>query len=182
MAPRPIACMLSAALAVGGCMFPSFDGMGGSGDPEAKANRSGTVPGDPGADASTTATPEASTTTTADAATPDSGASAPAKNFACGSSLRCALGSEVCCGHTIDTECRSATASANDCDGVTHCGDTRDCAGTGEQCCYNTNTKLGTCRTGCTGSSDLIVCEPGNATCPGSKKCNGRYFGLAYCI
>jgi hypothetical protein len=174
--PRASLSCIFAAAGVAGC-FPSFDHMSG-GAPDAATESSGTQPttpdasndGDGGAPPST---PEAGV---------EASVNAPPALFSCGfdAETRCKLGVEVCCGLLLGFECRMP-GHTNDCDGIAHCGDKADCKGAGEQCCYDKQSNVGSCKTSCS-SGDLIVCDKQKPTCPGSMSCFGNWYGLPYCF
>jgi hypothetical protein len=169
-----IAAMLGAA----GCLIPSFDHMSGGA-------RDADVPPPPKVDAATNDDAGGRAPIGSADASGEASPDAPPSLFACGvdTKLRCKLGVEVCCGLTLDDECRTPE-STNDCEGIAHCGDKADCKGAGEQCCYNKDARVASCKTSCsTGNGDeLVVCDKQKPTCPGNASCFGNWFGVPYCF
>lgn len=178
-----IGLVTSLATGMVACLVPSFDGMSGAEDGDGGGTRSA----DSGSGKKDGSAGDPSSSDAGGGAAPSSDAAPDATpanaRFSCGSSgTRCALHTETCCGITASTEpeCRPI-ATPGACEGTIPCGDSADCSG-GRVCCYDMNTRRGSCEATCSGSSRMTICDPDKPTCPGSGNCYGRFWGLPYCI
>lgn len=185
----------AAAFAIGGvaCLVPSFDDMGGDdakAEPTPRTDESGDAATTTSASSSSGAGSSTSSSSGGSSAPTDAGPDAKPATFWCGSKMtECVSGAETCCGVFASTEsvCRPL-GNPGSCTGTVPCGGAADCGGV-KACCYRGSVGsagTGACEASCDESDAsryaYTICDPRKPICPGTTKCNGRIFGLAYCI
>jgi hypothetical protein len=179
--------MLAASLLVGGCLFPSVEGLGGgTGGASSDAADGGVLTSsaqDP-TPASTTGasvpagTPDASTSSAGDAAAAGAGAGL----IACGTDP-CAVGANICCTTVGGDSCQAPSTSGfcTSVEGgsILECDGNEDCAG-GTVCCFLESEKTAKCRTSCPGPGKTM-CNGATPDCPSGQTCSGSLSGHKVC-
>lgn len=185
---RFIVATVVAVGALAGCLFPSFDGLKGTGKAEPDDDDDTVEPGKDGgasgtSSSSSSGTSGSTTSSTSSASSSggnpvDSGvdSSKPPvfpKQIKCDSET-CTPGQTVCCGPVIgpDSDCLPpAELPGHPCGGIhLFCDGAEEC-GAGELCCFENGE--GRCKAGaCNG---VTLCDPTAAPCPAGKTCKGGF-------
>ncbi|MBX3228571.1 MAG: hypothetical protein KIT84_07955 [Labilithrix sp.] len=168
-----------ALLAVAGCLFPSFDGLKGSGAGDDDDDDGGAKTS---ASSSSSSTSSSSTSSSSSSSSGDSGSTPDtgAPKVRCGGALDCDVATTFCCAKiTGPNECRARGSGTGGCNSVLDCDGPEDCT-SGQSCCQNMfGGSNAVCKAGGCGNG-YTFCHPGVPnTCPPSEpSCSGDHIGI----
>jgi hypothetical protein len=95
------------------------------------------------------------------------------QKFSCGDGTLCGQGAaQFCCNGNCLTQCNDSQCNTMCSGDVLNCADQASCA-PGELCCYDTGSKVASCKAGSTCGSMHALCSDRDERCPGTGQCNG---------
>ena len=172
---KEIAVVLGVTSVLAGCLFPSFDNLGGAQTVDLTSDagladvKADTATGD---DASKTKGEQPPATT------PLEGGTAPPLTIACGTAGQCDLSIEYCCFTVGGPDCQphgaAGMCSFQGSGELLSCDGAEDCTG-GNVCCYVAGEKKALCKSATACSNGKVLCNGPQRLCgAGQGECNGN--------